>query len=353
MFVGLIPLSDFYRPYTGTVLSIINCAFDSSTLVFILYYKLYQITKFQSYYFFMVLNIIPVIGIIGTLFWPRNYEETQPLNTEIQEEIKEISEIHENVDIKEEQNFVTPKQPEPQFEDWKVQAKSILYIGFIIVWCIHELWINVYIGSIETRVSFLSGDNKDLYIEIFGWILPSTIIVSPLIGYSIDKIGNYSTFLVIQIISTIFSITLLINVIWVQIISFILFALYRGYFFSWCFQFLITEFGVTNFGKLFAIASFFCGIFGLLQYLCYYIAIIILNRDYFWLNIVQLVSIIVANIYVIYCYWLSYNKRKKQKETNIIEPLESLEQDKPEFKNLEEPIDPFSSKEDSIEITNQ
>jgi hypothetical protein len=361
VFLGMLPLSKHYEPWSGTFLTILNCSFDSSAIVFIVYLKIYQATKLSVHVFFAILIVVPIITIIGTICWPKDRivvtdpvpppvtTPDSPTRLETNVEIpnvdpvikEEITEVRpptppeltsDPVKTEAKSKVNSPPVPQPKPLRWTKEMMTPMFILFVLMWAIHELWINVYVGSVETRISSLSGSKAETvyYLEIFGWILPAQIVIAPLIGVSIDKMGVIWTFVVIQVISVIFTCFLFIPVLWVQILTFLLFALYRGYFFSYCFIFLLQKFQLKNFGRLFGVAALVCGMLTAFQYLIYYIVLVPLKGNYFWANIFQLICLCTTNIFLIY---MIYDRIKKRK---VVIPPFTQKDVVEEFKQLDE-----------------
>jgi hypothetical protein len=81
--------------------------------------------------------------------------------------------------------------------------------------------------------------------------------------------------------------------------------------FSWEFNYCITCFGEKYVGTLFGICQFIMGVTLLLQYLYFYLIIIVFNGDYLFGNIAQFLLILSTFSLLIYDFY-DYLKNKKK-----------------------------------------
>eukprot|EP01080_Neovahlkampfia_damariscottae_P010066 gene10066-2488_t len=343
VYFGLMPLAEFFSPFKSTVLGIHSCAFDASTIVFIVYMKIFEFTHLSTYSFFALYTIIPMLGILEDEEKEENKEnleekkdltekemdelneidiktstEDEILNQiamENQEELQEIKEEHfeeineetmeeedlTDINLQEEPKFITenPVKKLTFFDRLFLEISRVFHIlkrpkisSFFLLYYVQSLWLNIYIASLPSRIFALSNQNQALtnyYVEIFGWVTPVIIFVAPFIGLAVDKLGLKVTFPFIIILSTICTGVFFIPILWVQIVSFVMFTIWRGFFYSWSVSYIFENIGIQDFGKVMGILNFSNSVVSTLQYLILYVAIF--TNTFFYVDIIQLVSL--------------------------------------------------------------
>jgi hypothetical protein len=245
IFLSLLSLSYLYEPYSFIYISLISCSFDTSAIVFLIYYKFHQYTQFNSNLFFFVYQVFPLIGLVGSFFLLNNLKvavsheniktnenidkinENESIienkkidkNNEIENIDDKIDEVdNENIDdkideikIKDENeieeknqneipneikiNLITKNEKNEKnsiknfFTEFFKQIINLNYFYFLIIFSIHSLNIILFLSNLNLRISTLSnGDIQtyQMYIEIFSWILPIVSFFSgPIVGFFI------------------------------------------------------------------------------------------------------------------------------------------------------------------------
>ncbi len=79
----------------------------------------------------------------------------------------------------------------------------------------------------------------DFYIKVFGWSLPATFLISPLLGWIVDKSGSVGAIVVVQLFGLLFCGLKMVPVVWVQVASFFILSTYRAIFYTAVLAFLI------------------------------------------------------------------------------------------------------------------
>jgi hypothetical protein len=250
--MGLCGFAYYFDPYSNVFLSITNCLFDSSGLSMVIYLKIYQITKFQTYEFFGVYLIFPLFGLLGCLFLLPDKIKDQKSSTII---VQSSSEEEEDNAINTQLDDILNSEKDEEdkttlFFFFKVK-KSIFtiifsfgFFHFTVIYITHCLNSLLFLSSATSRISEISKSISDqnTYIEILSWIMPTAFIFGPIIGIFIEKTGflfSYFAATLLYIILIVFS---TIQVLQLQIITFFCFVLFRATFFSWSFGYLFATY---------------------------------------------------------------------------------------------------------------
>ena len=69
-------------------------------------------------------------------------------------------------------------------------------------------------------------------MEVFSWTLPAVFIISPLIGWSVDKAGIVNSLVAMHCCALLFSILKMVPILKLQFFTFAVFSIYRGLFFT-------------------------------------------------------------------------------------------------------------------------
>lgn len=82
------------------------------------------------------------------------------------------------------------------------QARSPLFLFLLIYVPPTILFLNTYLGTAQLWLQeYASSQRAANLTEIFGFVLPSVVLVSPLIGYIVDRAGLPFSFLLNQILA--------------------------------------------------------------------------------------------------------------------------------------------------------
>jgi hypothetical protein len=151
----------------------------------------HEITDLSSYVFFIIYTTIPILGIIGTLFWP-----SQLKNKEYKEMVDDLElkepEITENPFIEkeddemelpavEDENLEIEMELSKRIEIEKSKSNISFFqrlfneirrifqilkqpkiITFFFIYFVQSLWLNTYIASAPSRLFTLANGNQEL-----------------------------------------------------------------------------------------------------------------------------------------------------------------------------------------------
>eukprot|EP01129_Flabellula_baltica_P008012 TRINITY_DN3155_c0_g1_i3.p1 TRINITY_DN3155_c0_g1~~TRINITY_DN3155_c0_g1_i3.p1 ORF type:complete len:411 (+),score=50.15 TRINITY_DN3155_c0_g1_i3:212-1444(+) len=233
IYICVLKFQAFYEK-PDIVLALWNNTLNSSSGAILLLNFLssnYGFTKFAMYLGYV---IVPVSFIIFAIFfWPlrEKTEEKKPK--------KDYSLIIKNYLKIVEENITSPK-----------------FLWYMLYFALGSFLINPYFGELSARLRFLNATESQVteLMNIFNIIIVLPFLISPLIGYLITTMGNVKIHFIVLFISCSFLILRFIPILESQIITFIFFAIFRGFFFSSCVGYLFYEFGAANFGLLYGIS---------------------------------------------------------------------------------------------------
>jgi len=155
-------------------------------------------------------------------------------------------------------------------------------------------------GSIVRKARDSEMDfSVQLFETLLSWLLPVGMLVSPIVGLVMKKLGVSKTFLLFQILLIFWTIILALPNLGVQVLGFILFSIVRAFYYSTLCTYLTEVFGWKNFGRLYGIAMFIGGLFGLLQYGIVEMTLRLFSGDFLPQTIIQLVIVTLMLLYPI------------------------------------------------------
>ena len=145
------------------------------------------------------------------------------------------------------------------------------FISLTYFFLVNSFCMNFYIGTFDMQlgdIHDLTLSKRHLFAETFTLIITLGVLVIPIVGAMMDRIGFPTTSLVCITSGIIWIILLLFDSSkWHLLkISFIFYSIYRTAFFTFFFAYLADVLGFAYFGMLGGIIFLFAGILGMLQY---------------------------------------------------------------------------------------
>jgi MFS family permease len=149
------------------------------------------------------------------------------------------------------------------------QLTSPTYIWITIFFLINSFWANFYIGVIDLQLGdsqlYTSEEQKE-FGRLFTAIMTCGFIAIPIVGAVMDKYGFPMTSLFTTFFGVVWSICLLSKSRSAAIPSFVSYALFRTFLFTFLFAYLADVFGFKYFGILGGIMFVLGGLLSLIQY---------------------------------------------------------------------------------------
>jgi len=253
-----------------------------------LFRLIYLNTGWSSNNFWKFYCVIPSCLLLFTFFWPtKAIVIEEEADTLLNDEKKRID-IYTTVN---EIDETLPQQKTQKLEDlsfWN-QFKTIDYVGELVYVAVTQVWLNMYLGTVEKRLHAWNDEvlSKKL-VDIFAIILPATFPLSPLIGYVIDKAGHRWTILLLHIQGITFTMLLFIRMGYPSVITFFIFSIYRGFYYSSLIVYIVHVFGWKSFGKLWGTLMLVSGGINLLQYFFLDVSLKKFEGSFLVVNYIQL-----------------------------------------------------------------
>eukprot|EP01138_Halocafeteria_seosinensis_P005627 gb/GECG01005752.1/.p1 GENE.gb/GECG01005752.1/~~gb/GECG01005752.1/.p1 ORF type:complete len:615 (+),score=66.71 gb/GECG01005752.1/:1-1845(+) len=146
---------------------------------------------------------------------------------------------------------------------FREQLFTVRFFGGTVFTWINILKFNYFFVSLNSILRDF-GDEDGSYTQAFGWISLGGIFAVFVTGTIIDKYGIVGGFWGSNISGILLSVFTLIPVLQLQVVSFLVFVIFRSFLFSITAAFISSEFGFTNLGKLIGVTYFTGGAVGFL-----------------------------------------------------------------------------------------
>ncbi|XP_065666059.1 equilibrative nucleobase transporter 1 isoform X4 [Hydra vulgaris] len=208
---------------------------------------------------------------------------------------------------------------------------SPLYMIEMICLLSINLKLQCYIGSLQLNLEKLAQNNLlevSKYINIFGYLQFCGIVITPFIGLTFRRLKNsekqslkkeeifvsdlrssIAPYCILNFLGMIFCLFDLINSMKLQIPSYILCAIVRGFLYANHTTFIGIAFPPSQFGTLFGLSLLLAGVFALLQYALFHLTNHALGGKPFWSNLILLLLVSLGNAYPLYV-WLYCRKKE-------------------------------------------
>ena len=149
------------------------------------------------------------------------------------------------------------------------QVKSFEWIFYTIYFTLYTFWLNAYFGSVQSRLQYFDPTKQNsglilTMVEVLGICLSAAFVFAPIVGLVIQKIGLEWSIFVLAVIGTAWSVLQFVPIILAQISTFILFAIFRAYFYSITMNLLSQLIGWTHIGKAYGLAGLVAGLISFL-----------------------------------------------------------------------------------------
>ena len=195
----------------------------------------------------------------------------------------------------------TPKFPYAN-ADFKVQLASPLYVYLALFTVVNLFKFSFYLSSVDAHLNHL-GQDGTTYTQIFSSLLPTGLVFVLVVGSMIDHLGLHVAVAANLAASILLSIVTLIPVLEVQVLGFILFALFRAHLFTVLTSILAAEFTFGSFGRLIGIASLVAALVGLLNSPLFDLAVDTFDGDFTVANVILFALTVLLQLPFAVFYW--------------------------------------------------
>ena len=330
------------------VISILNGALDSSTIVFLVFKLLYEegINLQDISITYCILCLIVILGVL-IFVMPRHelvlsWMEANTEDANVIKDGKGYQDITGDVgrDESSEQLESTPflhtersdqhmdKCTENEKEEGKWREVdgifhyifSSLYLFHLLFFCTIHLKLVCFVGSLEDYLNFYSDHNKEFvssYINLFGFIQIGGIIVTPLIGLLFDRdiflkdndkmtdveknvMKRKQSILPLFITSAlaiVLSTLALFDAITLQIPQYFLYTVVRGFLYACHGAYVAAMFPMQHFGTLLGLGFFAAATVAFLHYPLSEVRNIVFQGNPFCTNVILLVLVLTSAVH--------------------------------------------------------
>lgn len=168
-------------------------------------------------------------------------------------------------------------------------------------------------ASVDTQLTELGQEDGD-YTQLFGIFLFVGTVAVPFMGWVIDRFGFPVSSWCLWGLGLLHTVALAIPNLHVQLATFALFVLFRGWLFAFMLSFNAFTFGYDTFSRVVGVAVLISGGFAALQYPLIDLAVDVLGNDFLPSNLIILGSSAVLVFFPIY---LTCHKRPLRKVDSV------------------------------------
>eukprot|EP01138_Halocafeteria_seosinensis_P005628 gb/GECG01005753.1/.p1 GENE.gb/GECG01005753.1/~~gb/GECG01005753.1/.p1 ORF type:complete len:545 (+),score=49.92 gb/GECG01005753.1/:1-1635(+) len=188
---------------------------------------------------------------------------------------------------------------------FREQVLTFRFLGGAAFTWINILKFNYFFVTLNIVLEEM-GDTDGTFTEVFGWISLGGLGAVFVTGTIIERYGLVGGFWGSNISGVLLSILSLIPVLELQILTFIVFVIFRSFLFSIAATFFASEFGIDNFGKLMGITFCIGGGFGFLSQPLLIMGLDSFDRDFTVPGLIVLaLTLIQTSFPVAYTYYKS------------------------------------------------
>jgi hypothetical protein len=238
----------------SAIFASISCIFDSSCIVFQIFYTLHQEYGYTRKDMFLVYAVIGLV-VYPTLIilWRFQAAAQGKADNEMEDEKSEDAGVIDNAEDKAygsmnpSDEVAVPLNDRPLLQ----QLRTFEFVFIIIYATFGVFRANLYIGVNNTLLADL-GDAKDnfLYTNIFGYLLPAGFLFIGLISWTTTKYGLSGSLHVTNTLAIVIFAIDCVPSLKVQVFNFLLFACFRAYLYSVMADYIAKTFGLKTLGRV-------------------------------------------------------------------------------------------------------
>ncbi|XP_077983468.1 equilibrative nucleobase transporter 1-like [Glandiceps talaboti] len=211
-----------------------------------------------------------------------------------------------------------------------------MFLWFVVWSAVMTFREYYFIGTLNPFLGFITNGNEadvDHYTAVFGYISLGVIFVAPLVGLVMDSKGDSPLFTAITAImittshTVLYSLTVLIPLIEVQIVTFVLVTIQRGFIHGVLSSFIGMAFPQDHYGKFYGFVYLVAGLITLMQSPLFTLSQKSNNEDPFYVNIGILAFTLLAHGHPIYIWYYcdrdlkeKITEKREEKKEPLISP---------------------------------
>ena len=267
--------TSLFPVHKGTVLAVVNAAYDSSSVMCLLFLGIYiMVPNVQLYHLFIFYGCCVLLPLLVVYVWimPRHR-----IVDVVAEEKKEKKDKKKKKEKEKEKKEEQGKKHSPQMTAAEPSVSkevcSIKWLLFSMFFSVNLLRFSYYLGSVGPAMVQADPEQANEYLSILGGILPCGFVVSPALGWAIDSSKQSTSVLMVFLLGLVHSIAMCIPSLPLQILTFVLFTLFRSLFFTVGTTFAVRNFSPSLVGKVFGLTTLAAAVLSSTQYLLVEIAL--------------------------------------------------------------------------------
>jgi len=280
-------VSFLFPEHQATILSALSCLFDTSTLIFPVFYEAHELFHWSREGVFVGYACCAA-AFYATLFYLWGRVDPLESGAETDEKCCEM----------EDSKPLLQGPPPPTGRDlmalglWE-QARTYEFVCLAAFASIHMLRANIYIMmNNQLLEQYNDADHDHLYTKIFSFVLPAAPFFFPVIDRTMSNFGLLWVLQVTNGLGLLYGGLALVPSLPVQVITFLSFVCFRVFLYSATGIFIAQVFGLATLGRLSGITYSISAIVGLLQYPASALTNDVLDRNMVYLNIILIVLIV-------------------------------------------------------------
>jgi len=183
----------------------------------------------------------------------------------------------------------------------RAQLKSLLFWQFVAFAMVSVIFSNFYISSQELRLKLIAVDDAAevaLLLRIFTFVLPTSFLWAPVVGWLLDARGLVTTLLVVQVSFVVKIILQMIPVPRLQILAFVVYAFWRACFYTVLIALIVRIFGFRTFGTLYGVLAIVLGVVNFVIYGFAELAVVL--QSFLLFDLLELVPSVLALAFPVY-----------------------------------------------------
>ncbi|KAG4107317.1 MFS general substrate transporter [Neocallimastix lanati (nom. inval.)] len=336
IFISTLHFSTVFPKKSGLIMAALTGSFDASSVIFLLFNKLYYFfdKKYSVQTFFLVYMIVPIIIFIANSFlmpktslqWSESESEdlinesdefSSLLNNDKETSIISSTNNYQSIISEHEQNENRNKEKDiKEMTSWE-QMKTKEYILITLLTSIFMIRLNFYISTTEEQFSTISNDEDGIKntVQFFNIMLPLAGVLSIMpIGWLLDNFKIYIGFTVLCLMALIFGVLSLIPSLSLQFISIIIFVFMRPLLYTSGNDFSSKTFGFKTFGRVYGLMNLISSIVNFGQYAVEYLVVNVFNGQFIEINF----AFTILTSIMFYLPYYLFTKERKNKTSTIV-----------------------------------
>lgn len=214
--------------------------------------------------------------------------------------VSELSDQPMHADV---ESIAEPVNTGPAIEDfvslpWTVQIRSQYFLCMTSFCIVMMLRSNIYLGTVQILLEHYNDDEYNyLFTQLFIAILPFGFVFIHLVDYLLKKYG-FATFLnIVSLLGIAYGVIAVIPVLYLQVVTFVLYTAYRAFFYSVVATFNACVFGSKNAGRIHGFMFLLAGIVNIVQWPLMLLIFEYANGNVFYLYIALIIICLPSLIY--------------------------------------------------------